>query len=195
MPKYRPRATMKYTKNTRARTRTAERRCLHGCYHDLVLQGHTGGCFRRVSLFAVLAGNVPKTGTRARATPPPLLRCRLFLRRETAKGVRSHTGRFFRRGVFALPEVLRIMRGAYAGGTRAHRTEMLHPCAAATARTAADSPLLRKAAQRPQKRPQRCQEPPDVHGHTRRRRPYSPHRSPPRRTIAPPSRRRLTSVY
>lgn len=100
MPKYRPRATMKYTKNTRAQTRTAGRRYLHGCYHDLVLQGHTGGCFRRVSLFAVLAGNVPKTGTRARATPPPLLRCRPFLRRETAKGVRSHTGRFFRRGAF-----------------------------------------------------------------------------------------------
>lgn len=126
---------------------------------------------------------------------PPLLRRRPFLRRETAKGERTHTERFFRRGVFALPEVSRIMRGAYAGGTRAHRTEMPRPCAAATARTAADSLLTQKAAQRPQERPQRHLEPPDGSHHARRRRPYSTHRSPSRRAIAPPSRRRLTSVY
>lgn len=88
-----------------------------------------------------------------------------------------------------------LCASAYAGGTRAHRTEMPRPCAAATARTAADSPLLRKAAQRPQERSQWHLEPPDGSRHARRRRPYSTHRSPPRRAIAPPSQRRLTSVY
>lgn len=41
---------------------------------------------------------------------PPLLRCRPFLRRETAKGVRSHTGCFFAGALSAVPEVSRIMR-------------------------------------------------------------------------------------
>lgn len=155
MPKYRPRATIKYAKNTRARTRTTGRRYLHGCYHDLVLQGHTGGCFCRVSLFAILAGNLPKPGTRPRATSPPSCAAVLFFAGKRPRGY-AHT-----RGVFSPGRFLRYRRsralcaGAYAGGTRAHCTEIPRPYSAATAQTAADSLLTQKAAQQPQKRPQR----------------------------------------
>lgn len=126
---------------------------------------------------------------------PPSCAAAFFFAGKRPRGC-AHT-----RGVFSAGVFLRCRRSralcasAYAGGTRAHRTEMPHPCAAATARTAADSLLTQKATQQPQERPQRHQEPPNVYGHTRRRRPYSGRRSPSRRTIAPSSPRRLTSVY
>lgn len=128
--------------------------------------------------------------------PSPPLALPSFSSQGNGQGGALTHGAFFPPGRFLRSRRSRALcASAYAGGTRAHRTEMLHPCAAATARTAADSLLTQKAAQRPQERPQRRQEPPDVHGHTRRRRPYNGRRSPLKRTIAPPSRQRLTSVY
>lgn len=130
-----------------------------------------------------------------RPLPPPSCAAVLFFAGKRPRGYA------YTRGVFSPGRFLRYQRsralcaGAYEGGTRAHCTEIPRPYSAATAQTVADSLLTQKAAQQPQKRPQRRQEPPGVHGHTRCRRPYRDRRSPPRRAIAPPSRRRLTSVY
>ena len=54
---------MEYIKTARARTAQRVRRCYHGCCCDRNLQEHTGGCFCRVSLFAVRAYCVSDSDT------------------------------------------------------------------------------------------------------------------------------------
>ena len=118
---------MEIIKNARAHGRPGGWRCYHGCYRDRDLQERTGGCFRRVPLFAALRPAVPDLGTGGRGISPPSLRWRGYRPWRPARGLRAHTA-----GKFRGAAASRIMRGGRTARTQAHRAAALRRCAAAS---------------------------------------------------------------
>lgn len=111
-------------------------RYLHGCYRDRDLQDHTGGCFCRVSLFAVLLAGVSDSDTGRAHYPPPYLMPGVSLLGDRRGGYLHTRGNFS-----VMLKALRIMRGACVGGTRAHRAEVPRLRSAACAQAMAEKPL------------------------------------------------------
>lgn len=102
MQSHRPQATMEIIKNARAHERPGGWRCYHGCYRDRDLQERTGGCFRRVPLFAALRLAVPDLGTGGRGISPPLPAVAGVSALETGqRALRTHGGKILRGGGLA----------------------------------------------------------------------------------------------
>lgn len=98
MQSHRPQATMEIIKNARAHERPGGWRCYHGCYRDRDLQERTGGCFRRVPLFAALRLAVPDLGTGGRGISPLPAVAGVSVLETGPRTSRTHGGKILRGG-------------------------------------------------------------------------------------------------